>query len=191
MKFSVVSALFLATAAMATPEIGDDINNLVTGAEGVYSTAKADGQSIGSDAAAEATSIANAVHTGGAAAVSTLTGAAGAAATAAENEASTIASDAQSRASDARSQASTWVTGHTLTNSEGSATATVSTTMTTTTGETSSTGSSSDSSSTGSSASESASGSSSTSDNGAFARPTAIGAAAAGMAGVLGFMVAL
>jgi hypothetical protein len=55
---------------------------------------------------------------------------------------------------------------------------------------TTTTGSSSDASSTGSS-SGSATGSSSTSGNGAFARPTAIGAAAAGMAGVLGFMVAL
>jgi hypothetical protein len=187
MKFTLISsALFLATAAMAAPD-GIDVNSIVSEAEGVASTAVNGGESIGSDVADKATSIYEAASTGGAAAVSSLRSDASNLSTLtgdAASIASSITSEAGSIASEATSRAATWASAQTtLTNSAGSATATESTTLTSQATGTS-TGTSTDSS-----ASSSASGTAS--DNGAFARPTAVGAAAAGMAGVLGIMVAL
>ncbi|CAI7620769.1 unnamed protein product [Penicillium palitans] len=160
MKFTLISsALFLATAAMASPD-GLNVNSIVSDVEGIYSTAVDGGQSIGSDIASKATSFAEAASTGGAAAISSI-----------ESEASAAASEGRSIGSEITSRVVTAVSAQTtLTDSAGSTTAT-------------------DSSS--SSGSSDSSGSSSTSDNAAFARPTAVGAAAAGMAGVLGLMVAL
>jgi hypothetical protein len=183
MKFTLISsALFLATAAMASPD-GVDVNSIVSAAEGIASTAVRGGESVGSDVADKATSIYDAASTGGAAAVSSIRSEASDLSTLtgdAATIASSITSKAGSIASEATSRAATWASAQTtLTNSAGSATATESTTLTSV-----ATGTSTDSTASGSAAAT-------TSGNGAFARPTAVGAAAAGMAGVLGIMVAL
>ncbi|KAJ5151661.1 hypothetical protein N7492_009956 [Penicillium capsulatum] len=92
-----------------------------------------------------------------------------------KSEASDVASKASSAGSDLASKATSFVSAHTTTNSEGKPT----TESTTVTSQVASSASSADASATG------------TTTNGALARPTAVGAAAAGMAGMLGLMAAL
>ncbi|CAI7658852.1 unnamed protein product [Penicillium manginii] len=178
MKFTAIaSALFLATAAMATPDI--DVDSIVSQAEGIATSAKSAGESIGSDAAAEATSIGHAFETGGSAALSTLTGEAASIATAVESHVTSIVSGAESVGSDAASKASAWVSTFTSTNSDGEKT----------TGASTITSRASTATNTGASTTGSESASPTTS-NAAVAGYN-MNAAAAGMAGILGVMVAL
>ncbi|KAJ5384262.1 hypothetical protein N7517_002173 [Penicillium concentricum] len=166
MKFTLISSvLFLATAAIASPD-GPDVNSIVSDVEGVYSTAVGGGQSLGSEIASKATSLGEAASTAGAGVISSAKSEASSLGSAAASEASSIASQVTSRVVTAVSAQTT------QTDSDGNPTATQSTTIIST--------------STGS-----PSGSASVTDNAAFARPTAVGAVAAGMAGILGVMVAL
>ncbi|KAJ5503669.1 hypothetical protein N7463_006543 [Penicillium fimorum] len=136
MKFTFISsALFLATATLASP-----------GGE----------------------SIANVMSTSSAAAMSTIT-----------DEVAPVSSHGAGMASEAVSKASTSVSG------EGNLI------LTGTVDQVTSTQSISQTSSTSSGSSKTASTTASSTINGAFARPTTIGGAAAGMAGVLGVLVAL
>ncbi|KAJ5163845.1 uncharacterized protein N7500_005675 [Penicillium coprophilum] len=158
MKFTLISsALFLATAAMASPA---DINSVASDVEGIYSTAAGGGQSVGSEIASKATSLGEAAST----AISSVKSEASSLGSAAASEASSLASQVTSRTITSVAAQTT------KTDADGKPTATESTTLIST-----STGSPSGSAT----------------DNGAFARPTAVGAVAAGMAGMLGVMVAL
>ncbi|CAL5866716.1 uncharacterized protein PFLUO_LOCUS926 [Penicillium psychrofluorescens] len=186
MKFTLVSsALLLATAAMANPN--PDIPNI----NSILSEAGV-GVSKGindiSDIPAEATSIWEEVKTGGENAIKTLTGEAAEIATAAESAYSAGVTDLQSAGSEIAHKWSTAISQATLTNSNGETTATDATTSetTTTTGPTT-TGATKGSMT----PSASGTGSPSGTTNGAVARPTAVGAAVAGMAGMLGIMAAL
>ncbi|KAJ5624812.1 hypothetical protein N7510_001121 [Penicillium lagena] len=116
------------------------------------------------------------VKTGGENAVKTLTGEAAQIATAAESAYSAGVTDLNSAGSEIAHKWSTAISQTTLTNSNGQATATEVTKVTTTPSA---------------SATGSSTGSPSGTTNGAVARPTAVGAAVAGMAGMLGIMAAL
>ncbi|KAJ5819564.1 hypothetical protein N7474_005155 [Penicillium riverlandense] len=170
MKFTLVSsALLLATSAMANPnpEV-PDVNSILSDA-GVGISKGINGIN---DLPAEATSIWEEVKTGGENAVKTLTGEGAQIASAAESAYSAGVTNLQSAGSEIAHKWSTATSETTTTNSDGQATATEATKMTM-------------------NPSASATGSPSGTTNGAVARPTAVGAAVAGMAGMLGIMAAL